>query len=96
MGDFLGKERRQGWVVSLHSRTKYFVFTFITLELEHVQSVHSNSELRWLYDHYLNVRTRERRLRLKPALVQDTDYMVEKTDQLAPYVAAFGVFLMPQ
>ena len=35
--------------------------------------------------------TRDRQLRLKPVLVQDTDYMVEKADQLAPYVG----YLMP-
>ena len=28
--------------------------------------------------------TRDRRLRLKPTLVQDTDYMVEKTYHIAP------------
>ena len=33
--------------------------------------------------------TRDGRLRLKPALVQDTAYIVEKTYQLAPYVGAF-------
>ena len=40
--------------------------------------------------------TRDRRLSLKPALVQDTDYMVEKNYQLAPYVATLGAYLMPQ
>ena len=40
--------------------------------------------------------TRDRRLRLKPALVQDTDYMVEKTYHLAPYLAIFGAYLTPQ
>ena len=38
----------------------------------------------------------DRRLRLKPALVQDTDYMVEKIYLIAPYLGAFGAFLMPQ
>ena len=36
--------------------------------------------------------TRDRRLRLQPALAQDTDYMVEKTYQLAPYVSTWGLF----
>ena len=35
------------------------------------------------------------RLRLKPAIVQDTDTL-EKTYQLAPYLGAFGAHLMPQ
>ena len=34
--------------------------------------------------------TRDRRLRLKPPLVQDTDYMVEKTDQIAPCLGLLG------
>ena len=38
--------------------------------------------------------TRDRRLRPKPALVQDTDYMVEKTYQLAPYLGAIEAYLM--
>ena len=40
--------------------------------------------------------TRDRRLCLKPALVQDTDFMVEKTYHIAPYLGAFGAYLMPQ
>ena len=32
----------------------------------------------------------------KPALVQDTNYMVEKTYHIAPYLVAFGAYLMPQ
>ena len=33
----------------------------------------------------------------KPALRQDTGYMVEKTyHDIAPYVGAFGAYLMPQ
>ena len=33
----------------------------------------------------------------KPALRQDTGYMVEKTyHDIAPYLGAFGAFLMPQ
>ena len=32
----------------------------------------------------------------KPALVQDTNYMVEKTDHIAPDLGAFGAYLMPQ
>ena len=33
----------------------------------------------------------------KPALRQDTGYMVEKTDlDIAPYLGAFGAYLMPQ
>ena len=32
----------------------------------------------------------------KPALVQDTNYMVEKTYNIAPYLGAFGAYLMPQ
>ena len=33
----------------------------------------------------------------KPALRQDTDYMVEKTYyDIAPYLGAFGAYLMPQ
>ena len=38
--------------------------------------------------------TRYRQLRLTPA--KDTDYMVEKTYHLAPYLGAFGAYLMPQ
>ena len=33
---------------------------------------------------------------LKPVLVQDTGYMVEKTYQLARYLGTFGAYLMPQ
>ena len=40
--------------------------------------------------------TRDGGLHLKPALVQDTDYMVEKTSQLAPYVGPFEAYLTPQ
>ena len=33
----------------------------------------------------------------KPALRQDTGYMVEKTYlDIAPYLGAFGAYLMPQ
>ena len=33
----------------------------------------------------------------KPALRQDTGYMVEKTyPDIAPYLGAFGAYLMPQ
>ena len=33
----------------------------------------------------------------KPALRQDTGYMVEKTyNDIAPYLGAFGAYLMPQ
>ena len=32
----------------------------------------------------------------KPALRQDTGYMVEKTYHIAPYLGAFGAYLMPQ
>ena len=33
----------------------------------------------------------------KPALRQDTGYMVEKTyHDIAPYLGAFGAYLMPQ
>ena len=33
----------------------------------------------------------------KPALTQDTGYMVEKTYlDIAPYLGAFGAYLMPQ
>ena len=32
----------------------------------------------------------------KPALIQDTDYMVKKTDNLAPYLGPFGADFMPQ
>ena len=32
----------------------------------------------------------------KPALVQDTNYMVEKAYHIAPYLVAFGAYLMPQ
>ena len=33
----------------------------------------------------------------KPALRQDTGYMVEKTYlDIAPYLGAFGTYLMPQ
>ena len=32
----------------------------------------------------------------QPALVQDTDYMAEKTYQLAAYLGTFGAYLMPQ
>ena len=32
----------------------------------------------------------------KPAFVQDTNYMVEKTYHIARYFGAFGAYLMPQ
>ena len=32
----------------------------------------------------------------KPALVQDTGYVVEKTDHIAKYLGAFGTYLKPQ
>ena len=33
----------------------------------------------------------------KPALIQDIGYMVEKTNNdIAPYLVAFGAYLMPQ
>ena len=32
----------------------------------------------------------------KPALVQDTNYMVKKSYHVAPYLGAFGVYLMLQ
>ena len=33
----------------------------------------------------------------KPALIQDTGYIVEKTyHEIAPYLGAFGAYLMPQ
>ena len=33
----------------------------------------------------------------KPALIQDTGYIVEKTyHYIAPYLVAFGAYLMPQ
>ena len=32
----------------------------------------------------------------EPALVQDTNYMVEKTYHIAPYLGAFEAYLMPQ
>ena len=32
----------------------------------------------------------------KPALLQDTDYTVEKTYHLAPYLGPFGAYLMSQ
>ena len=32
----------------------------------------------------------------KPALVQDTECMVDKTYIIAPYLGAFGVYLTPQ
>ena len=33
----------------------------------------------------------------KPALIQDTGYMVEKTYlDIAPYLGDFGAYLMPQ
>ena len=32
----------------------------------------------------------------KPVLIQDTGYMVEKTNpDIAPYLVAFGAYLMP-
>ena len=40
--------------------------------------------------------TRDRRLRLKTALVQDTDYIAKKIDQLAPYLGVFGAYLIPK
>ena len=35
-------------------------------------------------------------LRLKPVLVQDNDYMVEKTNNLIPCMDPFRAYLMPQ
>ena len=32
----------------------------------------------------------------KPALIQDTEYIVEKTYHIALYLSAFRAFLMPQ
>ena len=32
----------------------------------------------------------------KPALVQDTEYMSQKTYHIAPYFSAFGAYLLPQ
>ena len=32
----------------------------------------------------------------KSALVQDTNYVVEKTYHIAPYLGAFGPYLMPK
>ena len=32
----------------------------------------------------------------KPAFVQDTEYMVEKTYHIAPYLGAFGAYMMPE
>ena len=32
----------------------------------------------------------------KPVLVQDTEYMVEKTYNIAQYLGAFGAYSMPQ
>ena len=32
----------------------------------------------------------------KPVLIQDTNYMVEKTYHIAPYLVAFGAYLMLQ
>ena len=32
----------------------------------------------------------------KPALLQDTEYMVEKTYHVTPYLGAFGAYLMPR
>ena len=32
----------------------------------------------------------------KPALIQDTEYMVEKTYHIAPYLGAFWAYLMTQ
>ena len=32
----------------------------------------------------------------KPALRQDTGYMVEKTYNIAPYLGAFRAYVMPQ
>ena len=37
----------------------------------------------------LEIRTRDTRLGLKPALVQDTDYMFEKTYHIAPLFGRF-------
>ena len=41
-------------------------------------------------------KTRERWLQLESALVQDTDYMVEKTYHLAPYLGPIGAYLKSQ
>ena len=32
----------------------------------------------------------------RPVLVPDTNYMVEKTYHIAPYLGAYGAYLMPQ
>ena len=32
----------------------------------------------------------------KPELVPDTNYMIEKTYHIAPYLGAFGAYLMPK
>ena len=31
----------------------------------------------------------------KPALIQDNNYIIEKTYYIAQYLSAFGVYLMP-
>ena len=48
-----------------------------------------------IYCLFLSI-TRDRRLRLKPALLRDTDYVVLKTHQLTPYLDPFGAYLMPR
>ena len=69
-------------------------FTFFlnekTMEYNQVLSLHS-----------LNGKTVEQGMAdgsaSKPALRQDTSYMVEKTYlDIAPYLGAFGAYLMPQ
>ena len=48
------------------------------------------------YHSLKNTITRDKRLCLKPALVKDTDYTVEKTYLIAPYWGTFGAYLMPR
>ena len=41
-------------------------------------------------------KTRDRQLSLKPTVLQGTDWKVEKTYHLAPYLGSFCVYFMPQ
>ena len=60
----------------------------------------TNKETDWCRKQWTSIRVVSPLSRMdcssrKPALVQDTDYMVEKTYHLAPYFGALGAYLMP-
>ena len=65
------------------------------LSCQHVQKVMKESQVRiLLFTNFSTTKTRDRRLCLKPSLIQDIDYIFEKTYHLA--IFPLGAYLMPQ